>query len=156
MYICRWVYMCMSVRILIYMRVFMHRKTKINIIYKNCRQISSFAFSKIFIRWWPWVQAWFRGRRIITITQGAPTVSHNTTKLYWMVFNMYECHIRSDAVTALFWIFFYIFPLLCWFNSDFGWKCRGRVRNKTSTSNLKRKYVCWPVIYMYVPSYIYK
>ena len=43
--------------------------------------------------------------------QGSPAVSHNTTRLYWMVFNLYECHIRSYAVTALFWIFFYIFPL---------------------------------------------
>ena len=28
-----------------------------------------------------------------------------------MVFNLYECHIRSDAVTALFWIFLYIYSL---------------------------------------------
>ena len=37
--------------------------------------------------------------------QRAPAVFHNTTRLYWMVFNLYECHIRSDAVTALSWIF---------------------------------------------------
>ena len=42
----------------------------------------------------------------LPLTQGAPAVSHNITKLYWMVFNLYECHICSDAVTALFWIFF--------------------------------------------------
>ena len=28
-----------------------------------------------------------------------------------MVFDLYECHIRSDSVTALFWIFFYIYSL---------------------------------------------
>ena len=32
------------------------------IIYKNCCQRSSLASSKVFIRWWPWLQAWFRGR----------------------------------------------------------------------------------------------
>ena len=40
----------------------------------------------------------------LPLTQGAPAVSHNTTRLYWMVFNLYKC--RSDAVTALFWIVF--------------------------------------------------
>ena len=40
------------------------------------------------------------------LTQGVPAVSHNTTRLYWMVFNLNVCHIRSDAVTALFWIVF--------------------------------------------------
>ena len=29
-------------------------------------------------------------------------------------FDLDECHIRSDTFTVLFWIFFYIFPLLCW------------------------------------------
>ena len=56
----------------------------------------------------------------LPLTQGAPAVSHNTTRLYWMWFNQYEGQMRSDAVTVLFWIFFYIFPLLCWCKSDFG------------------------------------
>ena len=60
----------------------------------------------------------FRTEASLPLTQGAPAVSHNTTRLYWMVFNRYECHIRSDAVTALFWIFFNIFPLLCRCKSD--------------------------------------
>ena len=42
----------------------------------------------------------------LPLTQGAPAVSYNTTRLYWMVFDLYECHICSDAVTVLFWIFF--------------------------------------------------
>ena len=36
----------------------------------------------------------------LPLTHGAPAVSHNTTRLYWMV--LYECHIRSDALTVLF------------------------------------------------------
>ena len=51
----------------------------------------------------------FGAEASLPLTQGAPAVSHNTTRLYWMVFNLYECHIRSDAVTALFWIFFIYF-----------------------------------------------
>ena len=43
-----------------------------NIIYKNFRQRSCFAASKIFIWWWTWVQAWFRGRSIITTNPERP------------------------------------------------------------------------------------
>ena len=42
----------------------------------------------------------------LPLTQSAPAVSNNTTRLYWMVFVLYECHIHSDAATVLFWIFF--------------------------------------------------
>ena len=52
----------------------------------------------------------FGAEASLLLTQGAPAVSHNTTRLYWMVFDLYECHIRSDAVTALFWIFFLHIP----------------------------------------------
>ena len=48
----------------------------------------------------------FGAEASLPLTQGAPAVSHNTTRLYWVVFDLYECHIRSDAVTVLFWIFF--------------------------------------------------
>ena len=34
----------------------------------------------------------------LPVTQGAPAVSHNTTRLIWMVFALYECHIHSDVV----------------------------------------------------------
>ena len=40
------------------------------------------------------------------MTQGIPAVSHNTTRFYWIVFDGYECHFRSDAVTVLFWVIF--------------------------------------------------
>ena len=48
----------------------------------------------------------FGAEASLSLTQGAPAVSHNTTRLYWMVFDQYECHNRSDAITVLFWIFF--------------------------------------------------
>ena len=48
----------------------------------------------------------FRAKVSSPPPQGAPAVSHNTTRLYWMVFALYKCHILSDAVTVLFWIFF--------------------------------------------------
>ena len=40
---------------------------------KNFRQRSSFASSKVFIRWCPWVQGWFRGRSFITTNPGCPS-----------------------------------------------------------------------------------
>ena len=42
----------------------------------------------------------------LPLTLDTPDVSHDTTRLYWMVFDLYKCHIRPDAVTVLFWIFF--------------------------------------------------
>ena len=44
----------------------------------------------------------FGAEASLPLTQGAPAVSHITTRLYWMAFNLYECHIRSDAVATLF------------------------------------------------------
>ena len=71
------------------------------IIYKNCRKRSSSSSDDD-----PGFRIDFGAEVSLPLTQGAPAVSHNTTRLYWMVFNLYECHIRSDVVTALFWIFF--------------------------------------------------
>ena len=48
----------------------------------------------------------FGAKASLPLTQGAPAISYNTTRLYWMVFVLYKCHIHSDAVTVLFWIFF--------------------------------------------------
>ena len=48
----------------------------------------------------------FGAEASLPLTQGTPAVSHNAIRLYWMVFNLYECLIRSDAVTVFFWIFF--------------------------------------------------
>ena len=48
----------------------------------------------------------FGAEASLPLTQGAPAVSQNTARLYWIVFDPYECHIRSDAVTVLFWVFF--------------------------------------------------
>ena len=44
-----------------------------NYIQKTAAQRSSFASSKVFIRWWTWVQAWFRGWSIITTNPGRPS-----------------------------------------------------------------------------------
>ena len=40
---------------------------------KKKKKKSSFASNKVFIRWWSWVQAWFRGRSIITTNPGCPS-----------------------------------------------------------------------------------
>ena len=84
----------------------------------------------------------FGAEASLPLTQGAPAVSHNITRLYWMVFNLYVCHICSDAVTVLFWIFFIYSLFFAGVSPILVKKCRGCIRNKTSTSNLKRKYVC--------------
>ena len=50
----------------------------------------------------------FKAKASLPLTQATPAVSHNITRLYWIVFVLYECHIRWDAVTVLLWIFLYI------------------------------------------------
>ena len=55
----------------------------------------------------------FGAEASLPLTQGTSAVSPDTTRLYWMVFNLYECNIHSDADL------FYIFPLLCWCKSNF-------------------------------------
>ena len=40
------------------------------------------------------------------------------TRLCWIVITLWDCHIHADAVRALFWIFFYIFPLVRWRKSN--------------------------------------
>ena len=66
-------------------------------IYKNCHKKADDD---------PGFRHGFEAEASLPLTQAAPAVSHNTTRLYWMVFNLYECHMRSDAGLSLFWIFF--------------------------------------------------
>ena len=86
----------------------------------------------------------FGAEASLPLTQGAPAVSHNTTRLYWTGFNLYECHIHSDAVTVLFWIFF-IYSLFFAGVSQILLK-NVAVAFEIKPRHLKRKYVCWPVI----------
>ena len=75
-------------------------------IYKNCRKKAVLLRIKSSSDDYPGFKYGFGSEASLPLTQGTPVVSHNTTRLYWMVFDLYECHIRSDAVTVLFWIFF--------------------------------------------------
>ena len=82
------------------------KKKKKKIIYKNCCKKAVLLPVKSSSDDDPGFRHGFGAEASLPLTQGAPAVSHNTTRLYWMVFNLYECHIHSDAVTVLFWIFF--------------------------------------------------
>ena len=53
-----------------------------------------------------WIRHDFGAKPSLLFSQGAPAVSYNTTRLYWNVFDQYECYICLDAVTVLFWILF--------------------------------------------------
>ena len=89
-------------------------------IYKNCCKTSSFASCKVFIRRWLWVQAWFRGRSIITTNTGRPSsISQYYQTLLdgvWYVWMPYPFRCSYCLVFDLF----YMFPLLCWWKSEFG------------------------------------
>ena len=108
------------------------------------------------------------------LTQGAPAVSHNTTRLYWMVFNLYECHIRSDAVTALFWIFFYLYSLffagvspILFKNVEVAFEIKPRHPISRGNMSVDQSFLvhcsrkssyfsnfCWIYIYIYIYIYI--
>ena len=90
------------------------------IIYKNCcKKKSCFASNKVFIRWWPWVQAWFRGRSIITTNPGPPSSISQYYQTFldgvWSVRMPYLFRCSYSLVLDLY----YIFPLLCWWKSKF-------------------------------------
>ena len=47
----------------------------------------------------------------LPLTQSAPAVSHDTTRLCQIVVTLWDCHIHTDAVRALSWIFSMYFLL---------------------------------------------
>ena len=47
----------------------------------------------------------FRAGTSLPLAQSAPTVSHDTTRLCQIVITLWDCHIYTDAVRALSWIF---------------------------------------------------
>ena len=76
------------------------------IIYKNCCINNSFLPIKFSSDDDPVFRDGIENEASLPLIQGAPAISHNTARLYWMVFDLYKCRIHSDAVTVLFWIFF--------------------------------------------------
>ena len=89
-------------------------------LYTRTAAKKSFASNKVFIRWWPWVQAWFQGWSIITTNPGHPSsISQFYQTLLdgvWSVWMPYPFRCSYSLVLDLF----YIFPLLCWSKSEFG------------------------------------
>ena len=51
----------------------------------------------------------FGAEASLPLTQSAPTITHDTTRLCWIDVTLWDCHIHADAVRALSWIFFYVF-----------------------------------------------
>ena len=48
----------------------------------------------------------------LPLTNSAPPVTHDTTRLCWIDVTQWDCHIPANAVRALYFIFFYVFPLV--------------------------------------------
>ena len=53
----------------------------------------------------------FGAEASLTLTQSAPAVTHNTTRLCWIDVTLWDCHVHTDAVRALPWIFYMYFLL---------------------------------------------
>ena len=51
----------------------------------------------------------FGAEALLPLTPGAPAISLNTIRLYWLMFALYGCHIHSYAVTVLFWFFSFLY-----------------------------------------------
>ena len=83
---------------------------------------------------------------LLPLTQGSPAVTYNTTRLCWIDVTLWNCHIHADAVRALSWIFFYVFPLVWWRKFKINQEYRGWVGNETWASDLDRKYIGYPAI----------
>ena len=54
----------------------------------------------------------FRAEASLSLAQITPAITHDTIRLCWIVITQWNCHIQADAVRALSWIFFYVFPLV--------------------------------------------
>ena len=53
----------------------------------------------------------FEPKATLPKTQSTPTVSHDTTSLCWFIVTLWECHIYTDAIKTLYWIFLIYFLL---------------------------------------------
>ena len=71
----------------------------------------------------------------LPLTLCTSVVTHNTTRPYWIGVTQWDCHIHTDAVRALSWIFFYIFPLVWWWKSKISQEYGGGVGNETLAGN---------------------
>ena len=83
----------------------LYEKIKIN--YKTCHKKKTVL---LLIKSPSGTDPWFRHG--FGAEASLPGVFHNTTRLYWVVFDLYECHICSDAVTGLSRIFLIHSPFL--------------------------------------------
>ena len=54
----------------------------------------------------------FGAKVSLPLTQSAPAITRDTTRLCWIVVTLWDCHINADAVRALSWIFFFMYFLL--------------------------------------------
>ena len=114
--------------------------------YNNWCLYNSTASNKAFIRWWLWVQAWFRGWSIITTSQECPSsISWHHQTLSDCCHSMglpYPCWCSYTLILDLF----RVFPLVWWRKSKISQENGGWVGNETSASNFDRKYICYPAI----------
>ena len=88
----------------------------------------------------------FGAKASLPLTHSTPAVTHDTTKLCWIVITPWDCLIHTGAVRTLFWIFFHVFPLIWFRKSKISQECRGWVGYESLASNLDRKYIGYPAI----------
>ena len=82
---------------------FLNIKIELKNIYKNCRKKKTVLLPiKSSSDEDPGFRHGFGAEASLPQIQGVLAVSHNTTRLYWILSDLYECHILSDAVTVLF------------------------------------------------------
>ena len=53
----------------------------------------------------------FGSEASLQLAQSTPAVTHDTTRLCWIVITLWNCYIQADAVRALSWIFLMYFLL---------------------------------------------
>ena len=111
--------------------------------------IQLLAFSKSFIKWWLWFQAWFRGLSIITTDielSSSTSRYHHAFLVCCLCENAISLLMQLALYSASFFFFRYIFSLVWWWMSKINQICWGWDGNETSASDLDRKYICYPAI----------
>ena len=84
----------------------------------------------------------FGAEASLPLTQSAPAVTHDTTRLWWIVVTLWDYHIYPGAVR----VFYNVFPLIWWKKSKISQESCVWLDNEISASDLDRKYDGYPAI----------
>ena len=105
-YICTYIYIYIYIYIHIYVSMYIYRYHTIAVVYTT-----ALLLTKPLSEDYSGFRLSFRAESLSPLTQSAPAISHDTTRLCPIVDARCDCQIHADAFRALSWIFSMYFLL---------------------------------------------